>query len=198
MSPLLTAPHHSSHSITTALDNGWVVHTRQAHLSDYAHVVGLHAMCSLASRARRYAAGKPTLSLTEWTDMVERPRALALLTVPDGDPTRVIAMTYLAEVTAEAGVADLGILIADQAPDSFQSLGLGTALADHAARLARESGFHTLSVNVADTNVRALAIVEHLGGPSLPQTPYLRSMALLGADPDALHAGGDVELRIAL
>jgi hypothetical protein len=53
-------------------------------------------------------------------------------------------------------------------------------------------------VTVAETNWRALAIVEHLGGPTLPQTAYLRDMALLGVRPDALQPGQDVELRIHL
>ncbi|MEU1601279.1 GNAT family N-acetyltransferase [Streptomyces sp. NPDC005708] len=194
MSPLLTATDHT----TTVLDDGSVTHSRLATVGDYPLVEALHAMCSLASRARRYGAGKPGLSLAEWTAMVERPKALALLTTTDEEPTRAVAMTYLAEVTDESGVADIAILIADEAPRSYQSLGLGTALADHAADLARESGFHSLSVTVAETNVRALAIVEHLGGPALPQTPYLRGMALLGANPDALFAGEDLELRIQL
>ncbi|MGW9031340.1 GNAT family N-acetyltransferase [Streptomyces sp. NPDC055722] len=196
MSPLLTPTDNTS--TTTALANGSLVHSRLATVDDHPLVEGLHAMCSLASRARRYCGGKPGLSLSEWTDMVQRPKAFALLTFPEGDPARAIAMTYLAQVTDEPDVADVAILIADQAPDSFQSLGLGTALADLAADLARDNGFHTLSVTVAETNVRALAIVEHLGGPQLPQTAYLRSLALLGTRPDTLQLGHDVELRIQL
>ncbi|WP_405576446.1 alpha/beta fold hydrolase [Streptomyces sp. NBC_01092] len=82
-------------------------------------------------------------------------------------------------------MCDVAILIADQAPENYQSLGLGTALADLAADRARGIGFHTLSVTTYETNWRVLAIIEHLGGPVLSHTAHLRGMALLGVRPDA-------------
>jgi hypothetical protein len=142
VSPLLTPTEHTS---TTVLDNGSLTRSRLATVDDYPLVAALHAMCSVASRARRYGGGKRGLSMTEWTGMVERPNSFVLLTTPDKDPARAVAMTYLAAVSHESGVCDLAILIADQAPETYQSLGLGTALADQAAELARASRFHTIS-----------------------------------------------------
>jgi GNAT superfamily N-acetyltransferase len=107
-------------------------------------------------------------------------------------------MTSLAEVPGEREVCDIAMLIADIAPDNYQGRGLGTRLADHAADLARDLGFRSLSVTSAPSNWRVWLIVEHLGGPSLPHTAHLRTMALLGAMPPVLSFGDAIDLRIPL
>lgn len=188
----------TSDQTTTILGDGSLTHTRRASSEDYALAADLHARCSPAGRAQRYGGGKPGLSKAEWTGWMERRASFVLLTTPAQTPRRAVAMTCIAELADEPGVCDIALLITDQAPDNYQSLGLGTALADLAADLARASGFHTLAVTTSLTNWRALAIVEHLGGPVLPHTAHLRNMALLGVRPDLGRPAQDIDLRIRL
>ncbi|WP_328373214.1 hypothetical protein OG800_49890 (plasmid) [Streptomyces sp. NBC_00445] len=181
------------------LDDGLITRTRLATPDDYRHVVDVHARCSLTSRANRYRAARFGLSLREWQRLVTGPRNRVLLTTPHSAPDHVVAMTTMAELPDEPDVCDIAILIADLAPDSYQSRGLGTQLAKHVVALAGGIGYAAVSATVAATNWRALLLVEHVGGPALPQTAHLRTMALLGAlaVPDPAPSD-EVELRIQL
>jgi GNAT superfamily N-acetyltransferase len=183
---------------TMFLDDGTVAHTRQASGDDFPLIEDLHARCSSSSRTQRYRTARTGLTPSQWDRLVRRPRGGVLLTTPQDHPSCAVAMTSLAEVPGEPDVCDVAMLIADLAPRNYQGRGLGTRLADHAADLARSLNFRALSVTSSPANWRVWLIVEHLGGPTLPHTAHLRDMALLGALPSVLDAGGAVDLRIPL
>lgn len=182
-----------------ALVDGTIVHPRLATVDDYPLVEGLHARCSAASLAGLYGARRPGLPLAEWRRMAGIPRSRVLLVTPEARSDHVVAMACVVEVPNAPEVGDVAILVADQPPDAYQSRGLGTRLADLLAEAALDTGFGYLAVKALWTNWRMMLIVEHLGGPALPQTSYVRNMALLGLLPNAgLDAADEIELRIAL
>ncbi|MEU5486017.1 GNAT family N-acetyltransferase [Streptomyces mirabilis] len=193
MPPLLT-----DGATTMLLDDGTAAYTRQASADDFPLIEDLHARCSPTSRTLRYGTDRTSLAPAQWDRLVQRPRGRVLLTTPHDAPSCAVAMTSLAQIPGEPAVCDLAMLIADVAPDNYQGRGLGTRLADHAADLARELNFRALSVTSSPANWRVWQIVEHLGGPALPHTAHLRTMALLGALPSVLDADGEIELRIPL
>ncbi|GAB2331530.1 GNAT family N-acetyltransferase [Streptomyces variabilis] len=193
--PLLTDVRYDTPFI---LDDGSVVYTRAATVEDYGLVENLHARCSPASLVGRYGARRPEFSIAEWGRMTDSPRSRVLLVTADRSD-HVVAMASMAERSNAPEVCDVAMLVTDRAPDAYQSRGLGTRLADLVADLAREAGFKFLAVTSLWTNWRMLLIVEHLGGPVLPQTSYVRNMALLGLLPNAgLDVADEIELRIAL
>lgn len=182
-----------------ALFDGTIVNPRLATVDDYPLVEELHARCSAVSLASPYAARRPAPSLTEWRRVAAIPRSRMLLVTPEGQSDHVVALASVAEVPNAPEVGEVAILVADQPPDAYQSRGLGTRLADLLAEAALNTGFGFLTVTALWTNWRMLLIVEHLGGPALPQTPYVRNMALLGLLPNAgLDVADEIELRIAL
>ncbi|WP_405542704.1 GNAT family N-acetyltransferase [Streptomyces phaeochromogenes] len=182
-----------------ALVDGTIMYPRLATVDDYPLVEELHARCSSVSLASLYAARRPAPPQTEWRRAAEIPRNRVLLVTPEGRSDHVVAMASVAEVPNAPEVGDVAILVADQPPDAYQSRGLGTRLADLLAEAARNTGFGFLTIKAPWTNWRMLLIVEHLGGPALPQTPYMRNMALLGLLPNAdLDVADEIELRIAL
>ncbi|MGW0334331.1 GNAT family N-acetyltransferase [Streptomyces sp. NPDC003011] len=193
MPPLLTPS-----ATTMLLDDGTATHTRRANEDDFPLIEDLHARCSPTSRTQRYGTHRAGLTPEQWNRLVQRPRGRVLLTTPHDAPSCAVAMTSLAQVPGEPDVCDLAMLIADRAPDNYQGRGLGTRLADHSADLARELNFRALSVTSSPANWRVWQIVEHLGGPALPHTAHLRTMALLGALPTVLDTDGAIDLRIPL
>ena len=181
------------------LEDGTIACTRLATIEDYGLVEDLHARCSAVSLAGRYRARRPRLSIPEWQHMAGSPRSRVLLVTPENRPDHVVAMASMVEVSNAPEACDVAMLIADEPPDAYQSRGLGTRLADLVADLARDAGYGFLAVRSLWTNWRMLLIVEHLGGPVLPQTSYVRNMALLGLLPNAgLDLADEIELRIEL
>jgi GNAT superfamily N-acetyltransferase len=69
----------------------------------------------------------------------------------------IIAMTNVMR-TDRQGVGELAVLV----EDAWQSKGLGTALAAHAAEVARREGHHTLTAAVAAQNVPMLHVLASL------------------------------------
>ncbi|MFF5480740.1 GNAT family N-acetyltransferase [Streptomyces sp. NPDC012935] len=65
-------------------------------------------------------------------------------------------------------------------PASLRSQGVGTALVNHAERLARERGVVVMGLGVGDDNPRAAALYERLG--YLPTVAYVDRWAYLDAD----------------
>lgn len=193
--PLLTDARSETSFI---LDDGAVVHTRAASVEDYQLVEDLHGRCSPASLVARYGARRPGFSVECWRRTADSPRSRVLLVSPD-QSDHAVAMASMVERSNAPEVCDVAMLVADRSPDAFQSRGLGTRLADLVADLARDAGFKFLAVTSLWTNWRLLLIVEHLGGPVLPQTSYVRNMALLGLLPNSgLDVADELELRIAI
>ncbi|UXY25290.1 GNAT family N-acetyltransferase [Streptomyces sp. HUAS TT20] len=145
----------AAHSIT--LTDGTATRTREAAPVDLVPVQKLHRRCSLGSRALRYHAGKSGLSPAEWRQLSSPERGTTLVTSPAECMDHIIAMTNVMR-TDQQGVGELAILI----EDAWQARGLGTALAEHAAAIARRAGHHALAAVVAASNQRMLHVLEKL------------------------------------
>ncbi|MFF8423676.1 MULTISPECIES: GNAT family N-acetyltransferase [unclassified Streptomyces] len=143
------------HSIT--LTDGTATRTREAASVDLVPVQDLHRRCSLGSRALRYHAGKSGLSPTEWRQLSSPERGTTLVTAPAERADHIIAMTNVMR-TDQRGVGELAILV----EDAWQARGLGTALAEHAATVARREGHHSLAATVAASNEPMLHVLEKL------------------------------------
>ncbi|MFJ9818634.1 GNAT family N-acetyltransferase [Streptomyces sp. NPDC101151] len=144
-----------AHSIT--LTDGTATRTRQAAPADLVPVQELHRRCSLGSRALRYHAGRSGLSPAEWRQLSSPERGTTLVTAPAERTGHIIAMTNVMH-TDQQGVGELAILV----EDAWQARGLGTALAEHAATVARRAGHYALAAAVAVGNKPMLHVLEKL------------------------------------
>ncbi|MGW4490501.1 N-acetyltransferase family protein [Streptomyces sp. NPDC004376] len=195
MPPLLTDARRGTHLV---LDDGTIAYARVAAVGDRALVEDLHARCSATSLFARYRGRRPGFTSAEWQYMTGSPRSRVFLVTAAGSD-HVLAIASMVERARTPEVCEVSLLVADRPPEAYQSRGLGTRLADLVANLARDAGFTSLAVMSLWTNWRMLLIVEHLGGPVLPQTSYVRNMALLGLLPNfGLNVTDEIELRIAL
>ncbi|MET7783857.1 GNAT family N-acetyltransferase [Streptomyces mirabilis] len=195
MPPLLTDARCDT---LLVLDDGTITYARTATAEDYPLVEDLHARCSTVSLFARYRGSRPGFSSTEWQRMADSPRSRVLLVTAD-QSDHVVAMASMVEGSRAPEACEVALLVADLPPDAYQSRGLGTRLAGFVADLARDAGFTSLTLTSLWANWRMLLIVEHLGGPVLPQTSYVRNMALLGLLPNSgLDVADEIELRIAL
>ncbi|CAL9674851.1 hypothetical protein SUDANB105_07799 [Streptomyces sp. enrichment culture] len=145
----------TAHPIT--LTDGTTTRTREATPVDLAPVQELHHRCSLGSRALRYHAGKSGISSAEWRQLSNPERGTTLVTTPADRTDHIIAMTNVMR-TDQQGVGELAILV----EDAWQARGLGTALVEHAASVARREGHHTLTAVVAASNEPMLHVLEKL------------------------------------
>ncbi|MEU6589941.1 GNAT family N-acetyltransferase [Streptomyces sp. NPDC046881] len=145
----------AAQSIT--LPDGTAIRTRAAAPADLVPVQELHRRCSPDSRALRYHAGKSGLSPAEWRQLSAPERGTTLVTTPAERTDHIIAMTNVMR-TDQRGVGELAILV----EDAWQARGLGTALAEHAATVARREGHHELAAAVAASNKPMLHVLEKL------------------------------------
>ena len=151
------------------LTDGTATRTRDAAPVDLVPVQELHRRCSPGSRALRYHTGTSVLSPAEWRQLSSPEHGTTLVTAPAECADHLIAMTNVMR-TEQQGVGELAILV----EDTWQARGLGTALAEHAAAVARREGHHTLAATVAASNRPMLHVLEKLdatpvdaGGPVL-------------------------------
>ncbi|MEV0961408.1 GNAT family protein [Streptomyces sp. NPDC049910] len=149
----------TGHPITLA--DGTLTRTREAAPADLGPVQALHRRCSVGSRAMRYHAGTPGLSAAGWRLLCDPQRGTTLVTATAQRADRIIAMTNVMR-TDRQGVGEFAVLI----EDAWQSKGLGTALAAHAAEVARRIGLHTLTASVAAANAPMLHVLERLDVPA--------------------------------
>ncbi|MEV4231248.1 GNAT family N-acetyltransferase [Streptomyces bobili] len=147
------------------LTDGAATRTRKAAPVDLAPVQELHRRCSLGSRALRYNAGKSQLSPAEWHQLSNPERGTTLVTTPAERTDHIIAMTNVMR-TDRQGVGELAILV----EDVWQARGLGTALAEHAAAVARREGHHMLAATVAVTNKPMLHVLQKLDATAVDST----------------------------
>ncbi|MFF3327392.1 GNAT family N-acetyltransferase [Streptomyces sp. NPDC002889] len=157
------AGHLGTHPIT--LTDGTPTRTREVTPADLGPVQALHRRCSPISRALRYHAGKAELSSAGWRVLSDPKRGTTLVTTTAECTDRIIAMTNVMR-TDQQGVGELAVLIEDE----WQSKGLGTALAAHAAHVARRAGHHTLTAAVATVNAPMLHVLEALDAPPVLAT----------------------------
>ncbi|WP_416974627.1 GNAT family N-acetyltransferase [Streptomyces sp. 4F14] len=180
------------------LDDGTIAHARPAAVKDLPLIDDLHSRCSTGSLTACYGGHLPGFTSMEWRRRADSPRHCVLLVTPAGSDG-VVAMASMTESPDAPDTCEMKLLVADRSEASFQSRGLGTALAGLVADLARDTGFASLAVSLSWANWRMLLIVEHLGGPVLPQTSYVRNMAMLGLVPNrGLDVADAIDLRIVL
>ncbi|TQK50144.1 acetyltransferase (GNAT) family protein [Streptomyces sp. SLBN-118] len=148
-------PLGTAHPIT--LTDGTATRTREVTPDDLGPVQALHRRCSRGSRALRYHAGKPQLSWAGWRLLSDPERGTTLVTTTAERRDHIIAMTNVMR-TDRPGVGELAVLVEDE----WQSKGLGTALAAHAADVARRAGHHTLTAAVAAVNTPMLHVLKRL------------------------------------
>lgn len=161
-----------AHSIT--LTDGTTTRTREAAPVDLVPVQELHRRCSLGSRAQRYHAGKSGLSPAEWRQLSSPARGTTLVTAPAERSGHIIAMTNVMR-TDQQGVGELAILV----EDAWQARGLGTALAEHAATVARREGHHALAAVVAASNKLMLHVLEKLDARPVGATGSVLDLRIL-------------------
>ncbi|WP_251091447.1 GNAT family N-acetyltransferase [Streptomyces sp. Caat 7-52] len=142
---------------SVTLTDGTATRTRKAAPEDLVPVQELHRRCSPGSRALRYHAGQCGLSPAEWRQLSSPEHGTTLVTAPTGRTDHIIAMTNVMR-TDQQGLGELGILV----EDAWQARGLGTALAEHAATVARREGHHALAAVVAASNKPMLHVLEKL------------------------------------
>ncbi|MFI2765464.1 GNAT family N-acetyltransferase [Streptomyces echinatus] len=156
------------------LNDGTATRTREAAPVDLVPVQELHRRCSLGSRALRYHAGQSGLSPAEWRQLSSPERGTTLVTVPAERTDHIIAMTNVMR-TEQQGVGELAILV----EDAWQARGLGTALAEHAATVARREGHHALAAVVAASNKPMLHVLEKLDARPVAATGSLLDLRIL-------------------
>nr|AHE39152.1 GCN5-related N-acetyltransferase [Streptomyces sp. FR1] len=146
----------------------WVIETHSglptltspATANDLQDANALHARCSLETRFARYGSARRTLARTEWAHLINPERGITWITRQDRDPAEadVVALTHLMH-TDDEGVRELALLV----EDSWQSEGLGTALAQHALAVARAESVRKLTLLVGSDNRRMQSILRRLG-----------------------------------
>jgi GNAT superfamily N-acetyltransferase len=172
------AGRRAAHSIT--LTDGTATRTREAVPVDLVPVQELHRRCSPGSRALRYNAGRSGLSPAEWRRLSSPERGTTLVTTPAGRTDHIIAMTNVMR-TDQQGVGELAILV----EDAWQARGLGTALAAHAAIVARREGHHTLAAAVSASNTPMLHVLEKLDATPAHSTGSVLDLRILLQGPAA-------------
>ncbi|MET8450978.1 GNAT family N-acetyltransferase [Streptomyces sp. NPDC005209] len=161
-----------AHPIT--LTDGTATRTREAAPVDLVPVQELHRRCSLGSRALRYHVGKSGISPAEWRRLSSPERGTTLVTAPAERTEYIIAMTNVMR-TDQQGVGELAILV----EDAWQARGLGTALAEHAATVARREGHHALAATVAASNKTMLHVLGKLDATPVETTGPVLDLRIL-------------------
>ncbi|WP_327352825.1 GNAT family N-acetyltransferase [Streptomyces sp. NBC_01304] len=121
--------------------------------ADWDLVAAFHAQCSEQNLFRRW--GRTRLTPRDLSWLLAHAQCWIGL---DADE-RPLALVCVGPVSRELGVFDLGL----QVVDHRHRQGIGTALARHAARLARARGGHTLSAFTQASNAPMLRILDRLG-----------------------------------
>ncbi|MEU8784854.1 GNAT family N-acetyltransferase [Streptomyces sp. NPDC048637] len=138
--------------------------------ADWDLVAVFHARCSEQNLLRRW--GRTQLTPRDLTRLVTQAQCWIGLDAHE----LPLALVCVGPVSGEPGVIDLGLQVAD---DRHRQ-GIGTALAQQAAGIARTRGAHTLTAYTQASNAPMLRVTEHLG-------PSRRT-----------RAGPHVEVRVAL
>ncbi|MGW2645894.1 N-acetyltransferase family protein [Streptomyces sp. NPDC001393] len=101
-------------------------------------------------------------------------RGITLVTAPAERRDHIIAMTNVMR-TDQQGVGELVILV----EDAWQARGLGTALAEHAATVARREGHHAPAAVLAASNGSMLHVLEKLDARPVGATGAVLDLRIL-------------------
>ncbi|NEB01952.1 GNAT family N-acetyltransferase [Streptomyces sp. SID13726] len=139
-------------------------------------VAAFHAQCSAQNLLRRW--GRTRLTPRDLARLLAQARCWVGLDT-DEQP---LALVCVGPVTAQPGVVDLGLQVADD----HQRRGIGTVMARQAALIARADGAHTLTAFTHRSNTPMLRLLERLGPARLTRDgPCVEArVALHGYAPD--------------
>ncbi|MEV7888479.1 GNAT family N-acetyltransferase [Streptomyces sp. NPDC088357] len=130
-----------------------LAHTREVTATDGDLVAAFHAQCSAQNLLRRW--GRMHLTPRDLTRLLAQARCWIGLDTDE----RPLALVCVGPVSRQPGVFDLGLQVADD----HRRRGIGTAMARHAARMARTRGAHTLTAFTHASNMPMLRLLGRLG-----------------------------------
>ncbi len=139
---------------------GDVLVVRPIRPADGPALLGLHARLSADTIYRRYFGGRPHLSpadVTRFTVLAE-PWRFALVATRGADLVAVARYEGMPGATT----AEIAIVI----DDALQHRGLGRALLERLADVARERGLTSLVADVLPSNLPMLSLLRRLGLPT--------------------------------
>lgn len=146
------------------LRNGEVFHWRVIRPDDAPRLQAFHLRLSHQSLFYRFFGEMPVLSreLAERLSQVDYADRMAIVVTPGTGPDEPIVAVARYQ-RAEPDAAELAIAIEDR----WQGQGIGPQLLRALAEYARRRGFATLIANVLYDNDRMLAMLRHIGIPSV-------------------------------
>ncbi len=151
------------------LNDGTPVAFRSMRRADLPAIQRLHDRASQASLDARYLGGRaPDLAdLSRMADRVEEQGAALVVTL-GGAEGQVIGFGYYVMTTADPVTVEPALLI----EDAYQSMGVGSALAQHLLSLAVASGVQVVEMHVAVDNPRIMQMLRATGLPFEQQFAY--------------------------
>lgn len=149
---------------TLTLGNGEVFHWRTIRPDDAPRLQAFHRRISHQSLFFRFFGEMPVLSreLAERLSQVDYADRMAIVVTPGTDLDEPIVAVARYQ-RAEPDAAEFAIVIEDR----WQGQGMGPQLLHALASYARRRGFTTLIANVLYDNDRMLAMLRHIGMPSV-------------------------------
>lgn len=147
---------------TLQLRNGATVHIRAIQPDDAQRLQEFHSRLSADSIVMRYFRAAPVLYTQDARRLthLDYDRRMALVaTTGEGAEQRIVGVVRYEPVTATEG--ELAFLV----EDSWQGLGISTALLSRLLRYARQRGFTTMTAVTMATNVRMRDVLMHAHYP---------------------------------
>ena len=139
------------------LKDGARVRIRPIRPDDKPLLAAAHGRLSPETVHRRFLAAKPRLTQAElrYLTEVDGHDHVALVAVPEDDPSRIIAVGRFIRDPADPELAEFAIVVGDP----YQRRGLGTALARSLAEEARGRGIRRLRAITLPENVAARRLI---------------------------------------
>lgn len=139
---------------------GWV-RLRPLQNGDTETVARLFERLSSESRVRRFNAAKPRLTQRDLATLARvDAHSHSLVAWVDGDPEPA-GLAQLVRDTEDRTRAEIAFAVADE----YHHRGIGSALVDQLADVARAAGIRRLTATIQSSNVPALALVTRVARP---------------------------------
>ncbi len=147
---------------TLTLHSGTEVVIRPIALDDGPRLQVAFERLSPQSRYQRFLTSKPRLTTADTRYLVEVDGSdhVALVATLAADPEQIIAVGRFIRLPADAGAAELAIVVLDQ----FQSDGLGTALLLALVDAALDRGIKRIKAVALADNVAVHRLLDRLSG----------------------------------
>jgi GNAT superfamily N-acetyltransferase len=128
---------------------------RRGSRADVRDLVRMHAVCSPTTLRRRFLAPMPVMSTGLAAALLEPEGGFSVVAERRG----AIAAIITVSPTDDTGVAEVGLLVADE----WQRHGLGTSLLNAVVREAGREGFEQLHMVVHPDNTGVLPMISATG-----------------------------------